>query len=857
MSMKKLLALALAAAMMFSIVACTPKEDTTAGPQNANTTSGAPNPDGPGYVVETFEGDFIYKDWVSTLASNWNPLTYQTNDDGYLADFIQGGLYGLWFNDALHPQEGKAAYEGYVIMPEMAVGDPVDVTEQIKANYPQFGIPESATSGFAYTVQLNPDACFSNGKKITAQTYVDSAELLLRTSLNNYRAADYYKRGSYKIAGAEAYNNAGKTVYTDNGKLTLDSLTKNADGQYVTSEGKKVYVAVDFALKYFDYEDTLADSVDYYKENYFDISRWEELKALANEEGLAPLTDETYEMLKTTITGNPAWNEGEDKLPNYLVAFKASYPADIKFEGTVGVIANSEYEVTFVLENAMSGFYLYLNLGVPLVDAELYEKCLTEKDGLWTCSYGTSVETSVSYGPYKLSEYQTDKYLRLVRNESWYGYSDGKHVYEDPVDHKVYPMYQTSEIYTQVVAEASTAKTMFMAGQLMGYGLQANDFASLKNSEYAYVTPAETIFCLIMNGHLSAIQKRENSEDFDKTTTDLETMTVDSFRRAMALVYDKNLLCEVISPSRTGGLGILGATYIYDVENSLYYRDTDQAKKALCNFYSVDVSKYASLDDAVASITGYNPERAKELFAQAFKDSLAKGYITDTNNDGICDQTVTMQYSISASSSFQTALVDFLNEKVNEVAKGTPFEGKILIKESPAYGNDWSKMIKSGMADMVLGGFSGSNLDPFSTMGSYLDSESAFDGAWNDNYVNQMTLTIQGKEITMSVMDWCNCVNGSTIKVDGVEYNFGDGQADMDIRLDILAALEGAILNTYNHIPMIQEQGTSLLSQQVYYVIEEYNGVMGGRGGIAYLKYNYNEAEWAAYIKEQGGQLKY
>ena len=48
----------------------------------------------------------------------------------------------------------------------------------------------------------------------------------------------------------------------------------------------------------------------------------------------------------------------------------------------------------------------------------------------------------------------------------------------------------------------------------------------------------------------------------------------------------------------------------------------------------------------------------------------------------------------------------------------------------------------------------------------------------------------------------------------------------------------------------------SLLTQQCYYVVEEYNPIMG-RGGIAYLKYNYNDADWATYVSEQGGELKY
>ena len=38
--------------------------------------------------------------------------------------------------------------------------------------------------------------------------------------------------------------------------------------------------------------------------------------------------------------------------------------------------------------------------------------------------------------------------------------------------------------------------------------------------------------------------------------------------------------------------------------------------------------------------------------------------------------------------------------------------------------------------------------------------------------------------------------------------------------------------------------------------IEDYNPVMG-RGGLAYTKYNYDEAEWAKFVADNNGELKY
>ena len=108
----------------------------------------------------------------------------------------------------------------------------------------------------------------------------------------------------------------------------------------------------------------------------------------------------------------------------------------------------------------------------------------------------------------------------------------------------------------------------------------------------------------------------------------------------------------------------------------------------------------------------------------------------------------------------------------------------------------------------------------------------------------------------MSLKQWSDCLNGATVELDGVEYNYGSGQIDVQIRLNILAAIEGKILESYNYLPMLQDGSMALLSQQVFYVIDDYNPILG-RGGIAYAKYNYTDAEWVEYVASQGGELQY
>ena len=372
--------------------------------------------------------------------------------------------------------------------------------------------------------------------------------------------------------------------------------------------------------------------------------------------------------------------------------------------------------------------------------------------------------------------------------------------------------------------------------------------------------PAETIFFLILNGNMSAIEEREAASDFDQNTTDLQTMTLQSFRKAMAVTFDKELFAATISPARSGGYGIIGSTYVYDPETGATYRSTEQAKKVLCDFYSVDTSKFASLDDAVASITGYDPEEAKELFTEAYKEAIEAGYITDSNGDGISDQTVTIVYSLSSDSDFYTKTLDYLNEKLAEVTAGTPFEGKIMFTKSPAYGNDWSTMLKNGMSDAGLAGWTGSKFDPFGLSDLYVNPSYQYDAGWFDATTVDLTLTVpvDGKdtELTMNMREWSDALNGATVTVDGTDYCFGEGIADVETRLTILAGIEGKVLETYDYLPMLQDAGQQLLSQQMFYVTDEYNAMLG-YGGLAYTKYNYTDAEWTAYVAEQGGELKY
>lgn len=833
---KKLVAMLLASVMCVGLLAgCGPKDAP-----NATPTPGGENTQPVGANYEKVEFDdqkYTYLMSVSILPANWNPHTYKTADDAEPLNYMTDSLFTAVYNDALNPVDGMDPYMGYKLIPAMAADYPVDVTTQVKAANPAFGIPESATSGYAWSVKLRDDLKWDDGTPITAQDFVDSLERVLRGELLNYRAADYYD-GSYVVVNADKYSLQGTTSFKAMGVATSDFL----------EQGGKVEDLYIDAYTFWNCDESYTDA---------DGNPLSQYVSVLDETVYGEAVDDPFsgkELYDAYFAPGAEYESMAGDYMGTMVEYEADYPMS-----NVGLYVSGDNELTFVFRNALDGFYL-MTYGMSttyLVKTDLYDSCLTEREGVWSSNYNSSVETSASCGPYKLSDFQRDKSMHFVKNENWYGWDSGIYTYVDPSDGKQYDMYQSTDIDIQYVQEAATNKTMFLAGQLMTYGLQAEDFDQYRSSEFCYATPGQSVFGLVMNGYMKVLQEREAASDFDKNTTDLEMMSVEAFKKALAVSIDRDDMCASVSPARSAGFGLIGTRYVYDPEIGALYRDMPQAKKALCDFYSVDPANYGGdLDKAVAAITGFDPEAAVGFFQQAFEEGIEKGYITDNDGDGISDQTVTIQYALSAeASAFMEKTLAYLNESIGKAATGTPFEGKIKFIFSAVLGNKWSEAIQNGTADCVLAGWSGATMDPFSFADTWTADRSYWTN-WFDAKAVNMTMNIKGEEITMTLRDWAECLNGNMKTVNGKEYNFGYGQVDVETRLDILAECEKTVMGAYVTLPMLADGSMALLSQQVYYVVEEFSPIMI-RGGIQYLKYNYSDTEWAEYVASQGGTLQY
>ena len=784
-------------------------------------------------AVAESEPTYTYNAYMAEFPTVWSPFQMQTATDGDMMDFLSDGFYGFDFNETM---------DGYVIEPRLAAEFPVDVTADYVGE--EWGIKEGETAR-AWKITLRDNLAWQDGTPITAYDFAKSAQYLLNPAAANYRADSYYS-GQLLIVNAQAYVNSGRTIeYQENNTngtvYTMADFTLNADGQYVTPQGEIVYIAVNAPLADWLSGNSLAAYVNAYGDAYFGMENWDALLALANEAGYVALTEETKAMLVSVIATNPAWGESEDNVPDYL-AYNFVNPV-VEWEN-VGFLATGDHEIVLILAKPLEGFYLHYNLtGSYLVNIPLYESLIVETDGVFTNAYGTSLETSFSYGPWMLTKYQSDKEIELVKNPYWYGYSLPENE----------GLYQTTCIHYDWIEEPETAYQQFFAGKLDAKGLDKDHIDEYLTSEYTYLSEGDSVFAMVFNPDMDALVANQAAagENVNKTI-----LTVKEFRMAMSFAMDRQAFCLATSPMNAPAFALYSGQIVSDPEAGEFYRTTEEAKDVIVNFWALgdeigEGKLYADKDEAIDSLTGYNLAMAQEYFNKAYDIAIETGLMDEDDVIHIIVGTP------NATSAFYNAGYDFIVNNYTQAVVGTKLEGKLVFSRDSTLGNGFSDALKQNTVDMLFGvGWTGSTFDPYGLMEAYTSSGYQYDPSW-DTTAAMLTINLDGVNYTASVWDWTTSMTGTAITAkldDGTEVTM-DTAVTTSNKL-ILAALENAVLQNYDFIPLMGDSGATLKGMQIEYFLEDEVFPLG-RGGIKYMTYNYTDAEWDAFVAEQGGQLNY
>jgi len=791
-------------------------------------------------------GDYTFNTYASALGTNWNPHSWEMNSDNTILSYVSQGFVDLSVKNS---EEGvyQWTYEMATSITDVTAANQSDlekyaVTLPDKEDGTKQTVAET-TEGYVFEIKLREGAKWEDGTEINADSYVYSMQQLLNPEMKNYRANNYID-GESAVAGGLNYYYSGSTAYLDAaGAFAMADLTKGSDGQYVNADGQKMYIGVAFALAQTGGK-TLKDYVDAYGEAYFDVTNWNTLVGMVDENGLIPLTDENLALFAPVTTGNPAWGETEADLPNYFVYAK-DYPV-VEYEPTVGLYKVDDYTLHYVTQGQQDLNYLLTSMtSTWLVHEATYEANKDTTGKLVTSSYNTSKETTVSYGPYRIETLQEGKQLVFVQNENWWGWqkdSDGNlySITEFEVNGSTMQQYQATKIVMDVM-EDSAAKQAFLKGELDEWAPSADDLLTYGKSDNLYKADETYTQRLFFHTNLENLKKMDASMG----NTNSVVLSNANFRKAFSLAINREEFVTATAGYKPM-YGILNNLYFYDVYNDpeSSYRKSDAAMQAICDLYGVEYGSgktYSTLKDAYESINGYNLQQAQALMKTACEELVAAGIYT-------AGQDIVIRMGWKKAATMETSdnqQVKLLNDFINAAAEGSGF-GTITLEAVSGVENRYEETAQGSYA-IGYGAWGGAAFYPFSMFRVYCDPSYVGTiheaGCW-DPATETLTLNVEGSDVTMTWQEWSNSLTGT-----GVYAN-----KDFETKLSILAELEKNYLGFYYCIPLCSTTSCTMLSYKVSYITEDYN-IMYGWGGLRLATFNYTDSQWADYIAK--GDLSY
>ncbi len=844
--MKKLLAMLLALVMIVSLAACHNNGGETTNPTKAPDAQNTAAPGTDATEAPVTPGEiptYTYNTYSTSLGNNWNPHTWETSADDAILGYLSSPFVTMQAEDT---EEGI-----YQWVYEMAT-EITDVTAEHQDDLTKYNVdlggkdPSEVTQGYVFEIKLNPEAKWQDGTPINADSYIYSMKMLLDPEMRNYRANLYYT-GESAVAGGFAYFYQGSDAWTENAiaaGYTFEDLTVGEDGQYLTPEGYKVYWAVGMSLS----EWLGGQTLKYYAENYGDsalaLDTWDDLVALMDENGLVPLTDESYDLFAPVTTGNPNWQETEEDLPNYLIYGVPM--ADADYDETVGCYKVDDYTIRYVNEAAIDYYYFLTSCtSTWLVYGPYYEAGFDTTGTLKTTDYGTEVSNTMSYGPYMLDSLQKDKQIVFVQNPNWYGWEEDENgalvSYTDYlVNGEHVQRYQTTRIVIDVMDD-DAAKQAFLKGELTEWAPTSEDLPTYGKSEQLYKADESYTMSFFFNTDVEALQEMDNS----KGNTNSVVLSNTNFRRAFSYSIDRAEWVTATAGYKPS-FGLMNTSYYYDFYNDpeSAYRSSDPAMQAICNFYEVEYgpgTPYATLKDAYKSITGYNLTLAQELMKQACEELVADGLYTEGE-----EIYIRIAYMKGAMSSAENKQVELFNKYINAAAEGSGF-GHITLD---ALGNveDRYSAVPGGDFAIGYGAWGGAQLYPFRNFRVYCDPTyvDIHEAACWDPSTETLTLEVNGEEVTMTWQDWSASMLGTG--------RFA-GESN-ETKLEITAQMEEAYLKKVYRIPLATSTSCTLLAYKAQFITPDYN-LAYGWGGLELMTYNYSDAEWTDFVASQGGYLSY
>ena len=808
---------------------------------------------------------YTYRSATTSLATNWNPHTWETNADSALLSYVSSPFVDM---SILNSEEMT-----YQWVYEMATSVE-DVTAEHQDDLTKYGVTlqdgktaATTTEGFVYEIGLNPDAAWENGEAITADDYIYSMQQLLDPMMKNYRA-NLYVAGESALAGAYNYYYSKTPIFDPvvpaYGAEDTPDYSFDIDSQpvFINLRAENMTIAA------YSFQ-TIKDDYGYIRNETDEEGNvtvpgadyYDELSEEANPYGYIEVTDENEEKVLVIMNqylaafGLSIYNEDGSMNKELFMEFLFYDTGEISDEvsyDTVGCYKVDDYTIRYVNQTYINRDYFMTSLtSTWLVYEDLYEAGKDTTGELVTTNYGTSKETTMSYGAYKFDSIDTGRQMRLSQNEHWYGWEEETDENGNTklvsytnfeVDGEKRKQYETTNIVIDVM-DVATMEQAFMRGELSEWSPQADQMSQYATSDYLYQVDETYTMSFFFNTNL------DDLKEMDRVGTNTNGVVVSNtnFRKAMSLAINREELVTATQGYKPA-YSLMNELYYYNVyeDPTSIYRHTDEAMQAICSLYGVEYGEgtpYATLEEAYNSINGYNLTEAQALMKQACEELVAAGLYTAGEPIEIA-----IAWKQGAINSDDNAQVALLNRYINAAVEGSGFGTVTFSIVGNMKDPDNYEAVPQGLYAIGQGAWGGAAFYPFRNFQVYMDPDQYSineDACW-DPTTETLTLTIDGVEETMTWQEWSNCMTGSA------KY----AAASNETKLQITALLEEAYLKLYYRIPLMSTTVCSLLSQQVEYYTQTYN-IMYGFGGLRLMTYTYNDSDWAKYVADQGGTLNY
>ena len=862
MKSTKIIALLLVVVMCFSVLAsCKPK--------NPDNPTGTTNTPGNNYTPIDVSNVILgqkqaeYNTTTSVMPSNWNEFTYADNNDTQIMSYIGSSFFTYDYkfeNDKKYNDDGSVNVDGIVDGAFTTNYDAAtkleDVTSTVDAKWGYSSV-QKAEGGYAWKITLRNDLKWDDGTAITAADFVYSMKQLLDPEFMNMRANTYYdtlkiknSRGYFFQNQAGTYESIGSLGYTSN-QAALDA-------------GQTIYVnAYDILADLFGLSgNTFTDAAGNTMPQYLPYN---DTTVYAN----PAAGDLDAQFLWSYVCPGDPENYGSHcevggSYTNWVALYVENTVRDVKWEN-VGIY-EVEGENAFVIcldkaysflteDGELSVWAAYYMSSLPVVHQAKYEA--SKKDPapgatLKTSNYNSSLETTASWGPYKLVEFEAGSHYRLEKNPNWYGWNMEEYKNQ----------YNITAINCTKLDKAETQWMGFLKGEFDDSALDTFNVDEYLDSKYVSYSEGSTgTYGMQLYSNLSVLKTSENNNGI---------LAIADFRQAFNLALNRSDIIEKIWPgTATPCFGLVNVAYYYDIEGAATladggkYRNSVQAKEGILRAYgytqaengtwSINDLSGLTLEEAYETLTGYNLTLAKQKMAAAVAELTANAEFYGYD----ATKKVTIVYGSSSDTDKQRFRANYLQEVLNTLVAGTALEGKIEVKFDASAGNQWAEAFRTGKTQIGFGyGFSGNAFNPFDIIGAFVnpDDELNYHMYWDTSAID-MTLTMPegdyegaGQTITMSIQNWYFCLNGLAAENEApVQYNWDAGFAPTEARLTILSALEEAAIKESRSVMLIADSGGSFLGAKFGNFSESYNTFMGF-GGIRYMVVKYTDAEWDAYV---------